>query len=81
MLICSEHTIFSHVTEIIRKINLGETLMKYGSLSDFDEFEAHTIPTGAIIALRVMRKASSQNKGRWFKRTRSFSPSLVFLVL
>lgn len=50
------NSIFSHVTLVIRKISLGKTLLKYGSRSNFDEFEAHTIPTGAITILHVMRK-------------------------
>lgn len=68
------NVIFSHVTVVIRKINLGKTLLKYGSLSHFDEFEAHKILIGAITILHVMRKASSQNKGSPLKRTCFFSP-------
>lgn len=75
------NVIFSHVTEVIRKINLGKTWLKCRSFSDFDEFEVQTIPTGKIPILRVMREASSQNKGCPFKRTRFFPPSLLFLVL
>lgn len=78
------NVIFSHVTVVIRKINPGKTLPKYGSLSNFDEFEARTIPTGTITIQHVMRKASSQNKGSPFKKN-MFSPppssSPVFRVL
>lgn len=74
------HVIFFHVTVAIRKINPGKTRLKYGRISSFDEFEAHTIPIGAITILHVMRKVSSQNKGSLFKGN-VFFPPLVFLVL
>lgn len=51
------------------------------NLTKTDEFEVHTIPTGAVTILHVMRQAASQNKGNLFKRAFFFlSRSPLLLV-